>query len=628
MKLLSRAALVFFSDILMALLAWYGAFLLRFNFSVPADFLHTLHATLLPVVAGQAVVFRVFGLYQGIWRFASLPDLHRLVKAVAAAAIAAPFLIWLLRIPGVVPRSAFILDPLLLLLFMGGGRFGYRTWREHRQFGSLRAMGKPVLLLGCGDAAAALLRELRHSSEWRVVGLLDDNPHKQGRTMYGHRVLGTLQDLERVAKAQRVGYAIIAMPSADHRLRRDMANLCVRAGLKALTVPSFSDLMSGRAAMKLLREVDVEDLLGRDPVSIDMPRLNGLLQGQVVMVTGAGGSIGSELCRQIARFRPARIVAFDCSEFFLYSLAEEFAQIFPEIDLDPVVGDVCDATRVSQVLGGSRPAIIFHAAAYKHVPLMEDRNAGEAVRNNVFGTLTVARQALAHGVARFVLVSTDKAVNPVNVMGATKRLAELLCQALQQTSTVTRFSMVRFGNVLGSHGSVIPKFQEQIARGGPVTVTHPDIIRYFMSIPEAAQLVLQAALMGEGGEIFVLDMGEPVRICDLARDMIRLSGASEADIRIEYTGLRAGEKLFEELLASDESTRPTHHAKLRIAKVRSVDDPLWLARIDRWLSAPLPLQPEQLRAELARWVPEYQPQNAARPATPGTTPNPVIQAQP
>lgn len=628
MKRLSRAALVFFSDILMALLAWYGAFLLRFNFSVPADFLHTLHATMLPVVAGQAVVFRVFGLYQGIWRFASLPDLHRLVKAVAAAAIAAPFLIWLLRIPGVVPRSAFILDPLLLLLFMGGGRFGYRTWREHRQFGALRAMGKPVLLLGCGDAAAALLRELRHSSEWRVVGLLDDNPHKQGRTMYGHSVLGTLQDLERVAKAQRVGYAIIAMPSADHRLRRDMANLCVRAGLKALTVPSFSDLMSGRAAMKLLREVDVEDLLGRDPVSIDMPRLNGLLQGQVVMVTGAGGSIGSELCRQIARFRPARIVAFDCSEFFLYSLAEEFAQIFPEIEVDPVVGDVCDATRVSQVLGDLRPAIIFHAAAYKHVPLMEDRNAGEAVRNNVFGTLTVARQALAHGVARFVLVSTDKAVNPVNVMGATKRLAELLCQALQQTSTVTRFSMVRFGNVLGSHGSVIPKFQEQIARGGPVTVTHPDIIRYFMSIPEAAQLVLQAALMGDGGEIFVLDMGEPVRIADLARDMIRLSGASEADIRIEYTGLRAGEKLFEELLASDESTRPTHHAKLRIAKVRSVDDPLWLARLDRWLGAPLPLPPDQLRAELARWVPEYRPQNAARPANPGATPHPVVQAQP
>jgi FlaA1/EpsC-like NDP-sugar epimerase len=303
------------------------------------------------------------------------------------------------------------------------------------------------------------------------------------------------------------------------------------------------------------------------------------------------------------------IVAFERSEYFLYALTEEFSELFPDVPVEPVIGDAREEARLLEVMRQHRPVAVFHAAAYKHVPLMEDGNAVEAVRNNVGGTLAAARAAQACGVPRFVLVSTDKAVNPVNVMGATKRLAEMTCQALSARGGHTLFSTVRFGNVLGSAGSVIPKFQEQIARGGPVTVTHPDIIRYFMSIPEAAQLVLQAALMGDGGEIFVLDMGEPVRIADLARDMIRLSGASEADVRIEFTGLRPGEKLFEELLASDETTRPTHHPKVRIARARPVDDALWLGRLERWLAGPLPVEPIRLRAELAGWVPEYLPQN-------------------
>lgn len=614
---LSRSALVFISDITLAMLAWWGAFLLRFNFSIPPTYVQSMLFAMPFVVIVQALVFRGFGLYQGIWRFASLPDLQRLVRAIGAVAVLGPVVVWLLQGKGVVPRSVYVLDPILLLLLMGGGRFAYRAWREHREFGSLMAKGKPVLILGAGEAAARLLRELLRSGQWRVVGLLDDNARKHDRTVYGLRVLGAIRDLDRFARELKVSHAIIAMPNASHEVRREAANACVRAGVKPMTVPSFDDLVSGKVAVAAVREVEVEDLLGRDPVKIDAPRLRQLIEGQKVMVTGAGGSIGSELCRQIARFAPSAIVAFERNEFFLYSLMEEFAELFPHVKIEPVIGDVREEDRLLAAMQRFRPVAVFHAAAYKHVPLMEDVNAAEAVRNNVGGTLAAARAAQACGVPRFVLVSTDKAVNPVNVMGATKRLAEMGCQALAARGGDTLFSTVRFGNVLGSAGSVIPKFQEQIARGGPVTVTHPDIIRYFMSIPEAAQLVLQAALMGEGGEIFVLDMGEPVRIADLARDMIRLSGASESEVKIEFTGLRPGEKLYEELLASDETTRPTHHPKVRIARARAIDDALWLGRLERWLTGPLPAEPAAVRAELAQWVPEYVPQGD------GPAPSPV-----
>ena len=609
MNLLSRSTVVFLCDIALAGAAWYLSFLLRFNFSIPADFSSTFLATLPWIVVAQAVVFRLFGLYQGIWRFASLPDLQRLVRAVVAVALLAPLIVWLLRPEGVVPRSVYVLDPMLLVMLMGGVRFAYRAWREHREFGSLMAKGKPVLVLGAGETAAGLLREIGRSGQWRVVGLLDDNAKKHDRTLHGLRVLGAIADLDRLARDLKVSHAIIAMPNSSHEARRIAANACVRAGVKPMTVPSFDDLISGRVAVAAVREVEVEDLLGRDPVKIDAPRLRQLIEGQVVMVTGAGGSIGSELCRQIARFAPSAIVAFERGEFFLYNLVEEFSEVFPQARVEPVIGDVREEARLTLAMQQFRPVVVFHAAAYKHVPLMEGVNAVEAIRNNVGGTLAAARTAQACGVPRFVLVSTDKAVNPVNVMGATKRLAEMACQALAARGGATAFSTVRFGNVLGSAGSVIPKFQEQIARGGPVTVTHPDIIRYFMSIPEAAQLVLQAALMGEGGEIFVLDMGEPVRIADLARDMIRLSGASESEVKIEFTGLRAGEKLYEELLASDETTRPTHHPKVRIARARAMDDTLWLGRLERWLSGPLPAEPALLRDELAQWVPEYKPQH-------------------
>jgi FlaA1/EpsC-like NDP-sugar epimerase len=396
------------------------------------------------------------------------------------------------------------------------------------------------------------------------------------------------------------------MPSASAAERRHATELAATAGLSVLTVPSLDDLLTGRVAISAIRKVELEDLLGRDRIELDEAGLHRLLEDKTVLVTGAGGSIGSELCRQIARFRPRLLVFVEQSEFALYSIEQEFAGQ----PIACVMGDVKDVARMDAVFAEFRPDVVFHAAAYKHVPLMECANAWEAVKNNVQGTLNVARAALASGAGEFVLISTDKAVNPTNVMGASKRLAEVVCQAVQAQRSATRFVMVRFGNVLGSSGSVIPRFREQIARGGPVTVTHPEIIRYFMLIPEAAQLVLQAGLLAareaEGGRVFVLDMGEPVRIVDLARDMIRLSGFSDDEIKIEFTGLRPGEKLFEELLADGEATLPTPHPKLRIARPSALPDDKWLAELEAWLAASW-RDEDDVKAGLRRWVPEYRP---------------------
>jgi len=599
-------SLVYLSDVFGVALTWWAAYLVRFNFAIPPEFLPGLQLGLVVVVLLQGILLRVFGLYRSIWVFASLPDLVCIARTVAVATLLTPLVsVVAVRYAPEVARLVFLIQPLLLTLYMGGSRALYRIWKESRLYGGLRALGQPVIVLGAGDAAVGLVRELSRSAEWRVVGLLDDSPGRQGREVYGCKVLGRIADLERVAEDLKVGHAIIAMPNERHEVRRKVAGVCVRAGVKALIVPAIEDVMTGRVSVSEVRRVDVEDLLGRDPVRIHTAEVREYLRGKSVMVTGAGGSIGSELCRQIARFEPSVLVCFDISEFALYRLSEEFATHFPTVQLLALAGDVKDAVRVDEVITRYHPHVIFHAAAYKHVPLMEDENAWQAVRNNVLGTWQVARSAVACGVARFVLVSTDKAVNPTNVMGATKRLAEQVCQALSSEGR-TQFEIVRFGNVLGSAGSVIPKFQEQIASGGPVTVTHPDITRYFMSIPEAAQLVLQAGSMGQGGEIFVLDMGDPVKIADLARDMIRLSGHTEEQIRVVFTGLRPGEKLFEEVLADAEETRATHHPKLRIARAQSVEEGR-LVELLNWLRQRRAVGGAEVRRELRRWVPEYAP---------------------
>jgi FlaA1/EpsC-like NDP-sugar epimerase len=397
--------------------------------------------------------------------------------------------------------------------------------------------------------------------------------------------------------------AVIAMPEASAARRQQAATICMRAGLNALLLPALSDLIEGRVTIENVRRINLEDLLGRDAVRINSGEVGQMLGGAVAMVTGAGGSIGSEMCRQIARFAPARLVLVEHSEFALYRVTEEFRELFPEVPFTGYVGDVKDPERVRELIALHRPAIVFHAAAYKHVPLMEQDNAWQAVRNNVLGTYVVAAEAIAARVPRFVLVSTDKAVNPGNVMGATKRLAEIVCQALQPRGGATLVSVVRFGNVLGSAGSVIPKFQEQVARGGPVTVTHPEATRYFMSIPEASQLVLQAAALGEGGQIFVLEMGKPVRIVDVARTIIHLCGRSEEEIEIRFTGLRPGEKLHEEVFTSDELTDRTSHPSVRVAKAR----PVAIASLDALLgSLRVPVRGDaEAREFLRAWVPEY-----------------------
>jgi FlaA1/EpsC-like NDP-sugar epimerase len=597
-----RRYIVFAHDLLAAGLAWMIAFWLRFNLDIPDDYREVMLSRLPWVLAVHAVVFWALGLYRGLWRYASLPDLRRILIAVAVAAVAVPAVLALLRIAEAVPRSAFLIAPLLLVVAMGGSRFAYRAWREGR-LASLVAHpeANPVLVLGGGMAAAALVKELAGNPQWRVVGLLDDDPAKRGAELAGVRVLGPIRQLSMTAERHGVTQAIIAMPEASHGERKRAVELCSEAGISVMTVPALSDIVSGRVSVSALRPIELDDLLGRDPVSLDDAGLHRFLDGRTVLVTGAGGSIGAELCRQIARFTPARLVLFEVSEFALYSIAQEFEDRHPALAVSAVIGDAKNEARVAELFARYRPEVVFHAAAYKHVPLMEDENAFEAVRNNVLSTVVVARAAQAHGARKLVLVSTDKAVNPTNVMGASKRLAELACQALQSAGG-TELVIVRFGNVLGSAGSVVPRFREQIARGGPVTVTHPQIQRYFMSIPEAAQLVLQAGEMGKGGEIYVLDMGEPVLIADLARQMIRLSGFGEADIRIEYTGLRPGEKLFEEPLADAEKTLPTPHPKLRIAQVRAPENARLLDEVLSWLANP---GKADVRERLRAWVPEY-----------------------
>lgn len=612
-----RPALALLHDLFAAALAWICAYLLRFNFEPPANFLHEAFHTLIWVVPLQGIVAWRFGLYRGIWRYASLHDLRRIFWAVAFGAAMVPLLFWMLRLNVVVPRSVLVMYPLLLLLLMGGGRMLYRQWKERSLRFAGRTQGEAVLILGGEDAAVQLARELARGSSWRVAGFLDDDKAQQGRLLNGVQVLGSLTELGRYAKKLDVRRAIVAMPGSAHKQRQRALELCREAGVEALTVPSFDDLLSGRVTLSHLRPVELDDLLGRDLVQLDDRGLHQLLTNQTVMVTGAGGSIGSELCRQIARFQPARLLLYEQGEFALYSIEQELAATQPALACEYLIGDVRDAQRLEEVLAQHRPSVVFHSAAYKHVPLMEAGNAWEAVRNNVLGTWCVASAAQKHGVAKFVLISTDKAINPTNVMGATKRMAEMVCQGLQEPDpngqAATQFVIVRFGNVLGSNGSVIPKFREQIAAGGPITVTHPEITRYFMSIPEAAQLVLQAGLMGKGGEIFVLDMGEPVRIVDLARELIRLSGLNEDDIKLEFTGLRPGEKLYEELLADSEHTLPTQHPKLRIAQCRPVEAD-WLQRVLSWAQANTMRDDAAVKQALTQWVPEYQPDLPQRAA--------------
>ena len=606
-------------DIIVAALVWTFTFSLRWNFELDRSTQIILFQTLPAVLAVQVGCFVYFGLYRGIWRYASIHDMRLIAMSVGTSALIIPILLLLWRNGLGVPRSLYFLNPLLLILFMCAGRLLYRWWKE-KAMGAKGVEPQPVILLGAGNAALSLIDELNRNPYWYVIGVLDDNPNKVGRQMGGVRILGHWEQLEQIARDSNCKHAVLAVGATNHATRRRVFELCERAHIKLLVIPDVQELMSGQVKVSQIRYVDVDDLLGRDPVSLDTGGLRQMLEGKSVLVTGGGGSIGSELCRQIARFKPGQIIIYELSEFALYRVTEDLKRAFPEQRLVPIVGDIKDAARLQEIFERHHPTIVYHAAAYKHVPILEENNAWQAVRNNAWGTRVLADVASRFDIERFVYISSDKAVNPTNVMGATKRLAEMILQYQHSMATLPMV-LVRFGNVLGSSGSVIPKFREQIANGGPITVTHPDITRYFMSIPEATQLVLQAGLMGRGGETFVLDMGQPIRIVDLARTMVRLSGYTEADIPIAFTGLRPGEKLFEELLADNEKTLPTPHAKLRVS--RPIDPPgtSWDISVKRWLESPGPVGDAEVRQMLTLWVPEYKPAPLYPPvATPGASP--------
>ena len=555
------------------------------------------------VAALYLLVLAALRLPQSLWRFSGFGEVKRLTLACLIAGVLAAVAVMGLELRKV-PRAVLALHPVVTLMGMVLVRIAYRMLYEQARahIGGRMARERRAVVMGAGQAARMLLAGI-HEQGWTVLGLLDDDPAKQRARIGSVRVLGPLDAVTEPAVTGNATHVIIAMPSATPDQRRHALELAGRTGLPVLTVPTVDELREGRSRIERLRDIEPEDLLGREPVQLDEAGIGETLRGQVVLITGAGGSIGSELCRQVARYHPSRLVLYELSEFNLYSIEQELSELHPGLELVRLIGDVKDLPHLRSTFAAWRPQVVFHAAAYKHVPLMEDHNAWAALRNNTLGTWNAAQAAGEAAAGRFVLISTDKAVNPTNVMGATKRAAERALTSLVPVHPATRFIVVRFGNVLGSSGSVIPKFKDQIARGGPVTVTHPEIIRYFMTIPEAARLVLQAAAIGESGQVLVLDMGEPVKIVDLARDLIRLAGHTLDEIPIVFSGLRPGEKLYEELLADSDASLATRFERLRIARITTEGPPL--TGLLQRISAAAALDDETVRVALREVVPEY-----------------------
>ena len=557
-------------DLLWVPVAILLAYWFRFNLStIPVSQHESILVVLFVTIPVQASAFWLFGLYRGIWRFASIPDLMRILKAVWLGAAVTFLLLFLInRLEGI-PRSVMVLYPVFLTIGLTGPRLVYRWFRDHR-IKLDRQSAQRALILGGGQAGEMLVRDLQRQDTYQPVGILDDDPDKLDREIHGVRVRGSVAELEHYLEMLEPEVVLIAMPTASSSLMRRILEVCNQRQLRCVTLPSFSELADGQVSVARLREISIDDLLGRESVQLDDAGLHTFLQDKRVLVTGAGGSIGSELCRQIGRYAPARLIMLDHAEFNLYSIEQEMQKCWDENKMSVLLGDVRDEARMRWVFESFQPEIVFHAAAYKHVPLVED-NPAEGIKTNVFGTRLVADLAVEYRVEKFLLVSTDKAVNPTNVMGASKRIAEIYCQA-KNDHVAMAFITTRFGNVLGSAGSVVPLFRKQIEEGGPVTVTHPEITRFFMTIPEAVSLILQAGAMGVGGEIFVLDMGEPVKIIDLARQMIRLSGHEpDEEIEIKYIGLRLGEKLHEELFHGSENLLGTTNPKIMLAQAREVD---------------------------------------------------------
>ncbi len=604
----NRLLIIVLNKTLIIIGSFLLAFLVRFDLSIPQEYWPRIFV-LLPVLLGiKLLVFWRIGLFKGWWRYVSMPDLTQIINGnLLASLIFIGYVVFVHRLEQI-PRSVLLLDGVFCLMLMGGVRFTTRAVRESflPMVSGVRAGAVRVLVVGAGDAGQAIAREVRSnkSLDIQIVGFVDDDPLKRKGTFQGFKVLGRQTDLEKLVLEHDVNEIIIAISSASGPQIRAIVDRCRLAEVKFKILPGVGELIDGRVSVQQLREVDLEDLLGRDPIVLDKAQINSYLQGKRVLVTGAGGSIGSEICRQVASYGPDKLILFDNAETPLFHIELELASKFPNIHLVPIIGDVRNRSRVNGIFDAQMPQVVFHAAAYKHVPMME-ANPAEAVNNNVQGTRLVADAAHAVGVETFVMISTDKAVRPTNVMGATKRVAELYVQSLDRKSK-TRFVTTRFGNVLGSNGSVIPTFKEQIVSGGPVTVTHSEVTRFFMTIPEATQLVLQAGSMGQGGEIYLFDMGEPVRIVKLAEDLIRLSGLRPyEDIEIVFTGLRPGEKLYEELLLDEEGALPTHHEKICVASAAFREPEVLKWQIEGLVVAATKIDKENIYLGLQQIVPEF-----------------------
>ncbi|EQC43292.1 polysaccharide biosynthesis protein [Bacteriovorax sp. Seq25_V] len=568
-----RILIAFLYDIFIATFSFYFSIFLRFEtFSVFDAPISDLVAVSFIFISCQVFFFSVMGLYRGMWRFSSTIDLIRILKASTYGTASALILTFALnRLEGF-PRSIAIIDYTLILLGLGGGRFLYRLWKDNKNNKGTNSQPSKdnIIIIGAGVAGNQLAREVLNtpSMNLNIIGFLDDDSVKKGRSILGIRTLGNISLLPDLIEKHSISKVFIAIPSATSSQMKTIISICKDTNIEFKTLPKLNEILSGKIELSLLRNIKLEDLLGRDPINLDRENMKSLISDSCVLITGAGGSIGSELCRQVSLLNPKTVILLEICELFLYELEMNLIEEFPNIKFIPCIGDVRFKNRVEEVFNRHRPDLVLHAAAYKHVPMMES-NPTEAIFTNVLGTKIVAESADKFGAKHFIMVSTDKAVNPTNIMGSTKRIAEMICQNINSISMNTNFSIVRFGNVLGSNGSVIPLFKKQIENGGPITVTHPDITRYFMSIPEACQLVLQASSMAKGGEIFVLDMGEPVKIVDLALNLIQISGLKvEHDIKIKFTGLRPGEKLYEELFSKDEELLKTHHNKIRIANTR------------------------------------------------------------
>jgi len=618
--------IVLFVDILLLTSSLFLSYLIRFDLHLPEQHSVLFYQILPFILIIKIVCFYFFDLYRGMWRYTSITDLLNIIKAVSVSTLIIICLILFshTRFVGF-PRSVFIMDWCFTVLLISGYRLGIRLYYEHvsgdkttsmptRQILALffKNIGelKRLLIIGAGDGGEKIYREIRANPHlsYNVIGFLDDDADKIGKKIHGIPVLSTIGEIKSVVNKVKADEALIAIPSASSSQMRNVVEYCKESGIKFKTIPGIGELINGKVTVNSIRDVAYHDLLGREIIKLDEKQIGDYLHEQCVLVTGAGGSIGSELCRQICRFRPKKMILYERAESPLYEIELELKQNFGDIIIFPMLADVQDRRQLKRCFETYKPQTVFHAAAYKHVPLLE-LQPWKAIRNNIQGTANVVEVANKYNVGRFVFVSTDKAVQPANIMGASKRIAEMLIQSQNGCGvSETRFITVRFGNVVGSVGSVIPLFKKQIEKGGPVTVTHPEVTRYFMTIPEACQLILQAGAMGKGGEIFLFDMGTSIKIDDLARDLIRLSGFEpDVDIKIEYIGLRPGEKLYEELIIEGEDVLPTKHEKIMVRKGKECNLQLLNGKIDELAKMAEDQEVEKIKAKFQEILPEYRP---------------------